>query len=194
MIPLVLASTSVYRKSLLAQLGLPFDTQKPDFDEEPTKLGFRGSKHDLCLLLAQGKAKSLATVQNCVIGSDQMALLDTETLGKPKNKENSIQQLLKMQGRTHELITSVSVFFQNKETSFLNVTRLKMKSLSRQQIENYLEMDQPFDCAGSYKIEKHGISLMDKIETDDFTAIQGLPLIQLAHTLESFGYQIPRKE
>ena len=86
------------------------------------------------------------------------------------------------------------VFFQNKETSFLNVTRLKMKSLSRQQIENYLEMDQPFDCAGSYKIEKHGISLMDKIETDDFTAIQGLPLIQLAHTLESFGYQIPRKE
>lgn len=194
MIPLVLASTSVYRKTLLAQLGLPFDTQAPAFNEETAKFSFQGSKYDLCLLLAQGKAKSLATEQNCVIGSDQMALLDSETLGKPKNKENAIQQLLKMQGRTHELITSVSVFFQNKEVQFLNKTRLKMKPLSTQQIENYLELDLPFDCAGSYKIEKHGISLMDKIETDDFTAIQGLPLIQLAQTLEGFGYQIPKKD
>jgi septum formation protein len=186
---LILASTSIYRQELLTRLGIPFQAEKPSFDEDSVKKSHSHLKiDDLCRLLAKGKAQSLSTPENCVIGSDQMAVLEGQRLGKPGNYENALAQLLKMQGKSHELLTSVTVFFKGEEHSLLDRTILKMRPLASVEIEKYLKLDQPFDCAGSYKIEKHGISLFEKIQTEDFTAIPGLPLIKLGKILRELGY------
>ncbi len=192
MTPLVLASTSPYRKELLSKLGLPFVAERPLFDEDSAKTQPMLADQ-LCQFLGQEKARSLAKADNCVIGGDQMLVLGTEILGKPGTKENACQQLQKMQGRTHELLTSVSIYHQLHLHQFLNRTRLTMTPLSAEQIQNYVNLDLPLDCAGSYKIEKHGITLFEKIETEDFTAIQGLPLLNLSQILRKLGYIIPFK-
>ena len=194
MTPLVLASTSPYRKELLQRLGLKFEAQRPLFDADSGKLNstIRAFTPDqLCLYLGEEKAKSLAQSNNCVIGGDQILVLNDEILGKPGTNERAFSQLQKMQGKTHELLTSVSVFYQQKLHQFLNRTRMTMTPLTHDQIQHYVDLDQPLDCAGSYKIEKHGITLFEKIDTEDFTAIQGLPLLQLARTLRQLGYIIP---
>lgn len=194
MTPIVLASTSPYRKELLLKLGLPFTAERPGFDEDSAKLDAKIQSlpaKQLCLFLGQEKAKSLAKNDNCVIGGDQMLVLDGMILGKPGTKDKAFSQLQKMQGRSHELLTSVSVYHHLQPQSFVNITRMQMAPLSDTQIRDYLELDQPLDCAGSYKIEKHGIALFEKIETEDFTAIQGLPLLQLGQILRKLGYVIP---
>lgn len=194
MTPLVLASTSPYRKELLQRLGLKFEAQRPLFDEDSVKLSsvVKALPPDqLCLFLGTEKAKSLAQANNCVIGGDQMLVLNGEIIGKPGTSEKAISQLQKMQGKTHELLTSVSIFYRQEHHRFLNRTRMSMIPLTHEQIQHYVELDQPLDCAGSYKIEKHGITLFEKMETEDFTAIQGLPLLQLAQTLRQLGYIIP---
>lgn len=186
---LILASTSVYRKELLSKLGFPFLAEKPTFNEDSAKSeNTHLAPAELCIFLGQGKARSLATAQNCIVGSDQMAVLAGERLGKPGNLEKAITQLTKMQGKSHELLTSVTVIYKGQEKSFLDKTILKMRPLSLKEIERYLHLDQPFDCAGSYKIEKHGISLFENIQTEDFTAIPGLPLLKLGKILREFGY------
>lgn len=187
---LVLASTSPYRRELLEKLGLPFTFKKPLIDEEKEK-DPRWSPLETAEKLATLKAKSLANLGSIVIGGDQLVALDNAILGKPHNFENAVKQLLQMQGRTHELITSVCLFDDLKPSLFTNITRLHMKSLSKAQIETYVQWDQPFDCAGSYKIEKKGITLFEKIETSDFTAIQGLPLIELSEKLKQLGMMTP---
>jgi septum formation protein len=194
MTPLVLASTSPYRRELLLRLGLPFTAEKPIFDEDSAKhtlLDARFQPRELCLFLGREKARSLARTDNCVIGGDQMLVLNGKIFGKPGTFEKACAQLLEMQGKTHELLTSFSVFFQGQEDSFLDVTRLTMAPLSDRQIEQYVQADQPLDCAGSYKIEKQGIALFEKIETEDFTAIQGLPLLRLTQILKKWGYSVP---
>jgi len=194
MTPLVLASTSPYRKELLSKLGIAFEAQKPLFDEDSAKnqeLTKALPPQELCLFLGQEKARSLATDKNCVIGGDQMLVLDKKILGKPKSAEKAFDQLNQMQGRSHELLTSVTVFHQLKKLQFINITQMQMSSLNPEQIKNYIQRDQPLDCAGSYKIEKNGISLFEKIETEDFTAIQGLPLLMLGKILKKLGYVIP---
>ena len=190
MTPLVLASTSIYRHELLTKLGLPFQSVKPNFDEETAKTT-KQKPRDLCLFLGQEKARSLSTAENCVIGSDQMVVLDDQILGKPGSISQACLQLKKMSGKKHELLTSVSIYYQGQEHSHLNITSMTMQTLSEEQILKYVQLDQPLDCAGSYKIEKNGISLFDKIETDDFTAIQGLPLLKVSQILRKFGYKVP---
>jgi septum formation protein len=186
---MILASTSVYRKELLLKLGMPFSCEKPKFNEDSAKLQNNHlAPADLCLFLGEEKAKSLSTDQNCVIGGDQMAVLTGDRLDKPGSFEKAKIQLEKMQGKTHELLTAVTVIFKGNKKSFLDRTLLKMRPLTGAEIEKYLLRDEPFDCAGSYKIEKHGISLFDSIQTEDFTAIQGLPLLKLAKILREFGY------
>lgn len=194
---LVLGSTSPYRRQLLESLMIPFVCSKPLCDEESYK---SQEKNPLALaaLLARKKAESLAQPGQIVIGGDQLVSFKDQILGKPHHFEGAFQQLSQMQSHTHELITAVCVAVSEDKTKephliqWTDITRLTVKPLRSEQIKTYLEKDQPWDCAGSYKIEKHGLSLMEKIETEDFTAIQGLPLIRLSQVLHNLGYEIPK--
>ncbi len=122
-----------------------------------------------------------------VIGSDQVAHLDGEILSKTGSFDGSCQQLELLQGKTHQLITCVTVINKAKKIQFHDITSLTMKPLTPLQIKNYVQKDNPIDCAGSFKIESAGIGLFEKIETHDFTAIVGLPLMTLAKVLNEFG-------
>lgn len=183
---LILASTSKYRQELLSRLTFTFTAQAPLFDEEKEK-GSSLSPQALAEKLAFMKAQSLAGAGKVVIGGDQLVSFEGRILGKPHTREKAVEQLLAMQGKTHELITAVCVFDGDKALPFTDITTMHMKALSRAQLEHYVELDLPLDCAGSYKIEKHGISLFEKIESQDFTAIQGLPLLKLNQVLEGCG-------
>jgi septum formation protein len=189
--PLVLASTSRYRAQLLSQLGWAFETMAPGVDEERLKKN-NLSPEELALELSRLKANAVYVRREgtCVIGSDQVCSLEGELLSKPGDLERACQQLLKLQGRTHELLTAVTIISPSEVTSFLNRTTLHMRPLTEAEVLSYLEFDQPFDCAGSYKLESRGIKLFERIETEDHTAIIGLPLIELANVLIKMGYPV----
>jgi septum formation protein len=187
---LVLASTSQYRQELLKQLGLPFEAQKPLIDEEAEKDPAL-SPQKLAEKLAFLKAQSLKSNNSVVIGGDQLVAHRGIILGKPHTRDGAIEQLLSLQGQIHELITAICIFDGEHCTPYVDITRLHMKPLSREQIERYVDLDQPMDCAGAYKIEKHGMMLFQKIESQDFSAIQGLPLLALSQILKNSGFSIP---
>lgn len=192
-IPIILASTSPYRKELLQKLGISFVAKKPICDEDAFKKQI-SDPVQLAVTLAREKALSLATPDHCVIGGDQVAALhDNSIAGKPGSADVACQQLLKMQGKTHRLITALCVIYQGKQFPILDITEITLRALSMEQIKTYVEIDQPLDCAGSYKIEKSGLVLVEKMTCQDFSAIQGIPLIQLVKTLSQLGYQIPGK-
>ena len=188
---LILASTSKYRGALLAQLGYPFEAISPGVDEDQLK-----SKNYTPTQIATelAKLKALAVFKKrpeaCVIGSDQVCILNGELLSKPGSKENAILQLQKMQGIHHELITAVTILYPQGEINFHNRTLLFMRPLTLSEITRYVEEDLPLDCAGSYKLESKGIKLFEKIEMDDHTSIIGLPLIQLNNHLLKIGFPI----
>lgn len=183
---LILASTSKYRQELLSRLAYTFTAQAPLIDEEKEK---DPSLSPLALAekLAQLKAGSLKSAGKVVIGGDQLVSFEGRIIGKAHTPERAVEQLLSMQGKTHELITAICVYDGEKMIPYTDITRMHMKKLSREKIEHYVSLDNPIDCAGSYKIEKHGIMLFEKIESQDFTAIQGLPLIELSKILENAG-------
>jgi septum formation protein len=187
---LILASTSVYRQELLKKLGVPFTAQKPVCDEDQYKSQI-ADPLALASLLASEKAKSLLKPGCVLIGGDQVVALEEQILGKSKTREKAIQQLQFMQGKAHQLVTAICVLSEEKVLNYIDITHLKMKPLNTAQIAAYVDSEKPFDCAGSYKIESLGISLFESIETQDFTAIQGLPLLKLSQMLNQFGFQIP---
>ncbi|MBC7370933.1 MAG: septum formation protein Maf [Bdellovibrionaceae bacterium] len=187
---LTLASTSKYRQQQLQQLGIQFLTKAPLFDEESEK-DLTLTPQILAAKLAFLKAQSLKSVGSVVIGADQLVAHRGMILGKPHTRDGAIAQLQSLQGSTHELITAICVFDGETSIPFADVTRLTMKPLSLQQVERYVDLDTPFDCAGSYKIESHGMMLFEKIESQDFSAIQGLPLLGLSKILKDCGFQIP---
>jgi septum formation protein len=188
---IILASGSPYRKQLLEQLSLAFSVVPSNVDEELIKK-MDLTPEKICLELAKAKATEVFNKysDHIVIGSDQLLTMDSEIFDKPGTAETAIKQLSKLQGKNHRLITAVSIVSNNKEISFSNITTLTMKELSQKQIEHYVQKDNPLDCAGSYKIEKLGISLFSKIDSSDSTSIIGLPLIQLCCGLENFGIEI----
>lgn len=186
--PICLASQSVYRRQLLERLDLQFTQQKPLVDEELLKQkNLHLSAKELCLLL--GKAKGDQVHQNrrdprqITMSGDQLVHFEGEILGKTPTPELAFQQLRKLSGQTHSLMTSLFVFCDDGVEEIFDTTSLKMRELSDREIERYIELDQPFDCAGTYKIESHGISLFAEILTQDFTAIQGIPLLALNQKL-----------
>lgn len=189
--PLILASTSKYRGALLKQLGRDFEALAPGVDEDQLKHQDL-SPTQLAIELARLKSLAIFNLRPdaCVIGSDQVCMLNGEILSKPGTVENAIAQLTKMQGSHHELITAVSIFSPQGEIHFHNRTLLFMRPLSKEQITQYVLADQPLDCAGSYKLESLGIKLFEKIEMDDHTSIIGLPLIQLNNHLLKLGYPL----
>lgn len=181
---LILASTSKYRYELLSRLGYKFTAQAPLVDEEKEK-DLRLPPRALAEKLARVKAESLKGPGKVVIGGDQLIAFEGRILGKAHTPERVVEELMSMQGKSHELITALCVFDGDQVYTHTDITRMTMKKRTREQIEHYVQLDEPLDCAGSYKAESHGILLFDKIETEDFTAIQGLPLIALGKILEN---------
>ena len=190
---ILLASSSRYRRELLGRLLPSFDSVSPDVDER--------AFHDLeptpdSLAQRLAMEKTLAVFRRfpdaIVVGSDQLADLNGRILGKPRTVSAAVDQLLSMSGKTHRLLTAVCIAAPGKPlTLIMNETRLTMRPLTADEALRYVERDQPLDCAGSYKIESLGISLFENIETEDFTAIMGLPLIQVSQTLRELGVAIP---
>lgn len=190
--PLILGSTSRYRRQLLERLQLNFDVAAPDVDETPLP---GESPRDLALRLALAKARAVAAQhpQAIVIGSDQVADLNGKPLGKPGNHERATLQLREMRGHSMVFHTAVSVVCL--ETGFaqteLAPVRVRFRSLDDAEIERYLCAEQPYDCAGSAKSEGLGITLLDAIESDDPTALIGLPLIRTCQMLRAAGVMLP---
>ena len=187
----VLGSTSRYRRELLSRLHLPFEVAAPEVDETPQA---GESPRDLALRLALAKARAVAARHPgaVVIGSDQVADLSGEPLGKPGTHERAVQQLQRMRGQTVVFQTALAVVCI--ETGFEQVdlapVRVKFRDLSDAEIENYLQIEKPYDCAGSAKSEGLGIALLESIDNDDPTALVGLPLIRTARMLRAAGVQL----
>ncbi|MBA2481162.1 MAG: septum formation protein Maf [Planctomycetes bacterium] len=192
--PLILGSTSRYRRELLTRLGVPFTVEAPRCDEEVAKLE-APSRDPLALaaFLATTKAQSLAVVNpdSVIIGSDQVLALGDAVLGKSGDAAGATRQLTALSGREHRLITALTVVHGARSWSHADVTTMSMRTLSAEQIARYIAHDRPFDCAGSYKLESRGIALFERIQSEDQSAIVGLPLIALAKILIGIGYQIP---
>nr|WP_315234560.1 Maf family nucleotide pyrophosphatase [uncultured Albidiferax sp.] len=185
---LVLGSTSRYRRELLQRLQIPFEVASPEVDETPLP---GESPRDLALRLSLAKAQAVAArfPQAVVIGSDQVADLHGTPLGKPGTHERAVAQLRQMRGQTVVFQTALSVVCL--ETGFaqtaLAPVRVQFRQLSDAEIETYLRAEQPYDCAGSAKSEGLGISLLDAIDSDDPTALVGLPLIRTCQLLRAAG-------
>lgn len=185
---LILGSTSPYRRALLERLGLEFRCVAPQVDEEATKARI-ADPTELAVLLARAKAEDVAArhPDACVIGSDQVCALGGRAFGKPGSVEATVEQLLAMAGREHQLVTAVCLVHPERSVEFVATTRLTLRPLTRERAQRYVELDDTSGVAGGYKIEQRGIALFDRIETEDHTAIVGLPLMRLARELEGLG-------
>lgn len=190
--PLVLASSSPWRRELLLRLVSDFRSIAPDVDELAWH-AHAASPTDLAQRLA--REKSVAILQRhpdvVSIGSDQLVDLDGVVLGKPGTSDAAVDQLLLMSGKCHRLVTAVCVSCVDRSYEFVNETRLWMRHLAREEAIRYVDRDEPLQCAGSYRIEAGGIGLFDRIDCKDFTAIIGLPLLELSQELRRRGYLIP---
>ncbi|RQW82709.1 MAG: septum formation inhibitor Maf [Geobacter sp.] len=185
---LVLASTSPYRRELLGRLGLPFEAVAPRFDEQI----YQGiAPEEQVQSLALGKALSLADdfPDAVIIGSDQVFVAAGEMVGKPGTAEKAFEQLKRMSGASHTFYTGLAVADTasgENLTSCVPFT-VTLRSLADEEIRNYIRRENPLNCAGSFMIEGLGIALMEKLEGTDFTALIGLPLIQLVTLLRQLG-------
>ncbi len=190
--PLILASSSPYRKALLERLNLAFECVSPDIDEEAFKEQIQDPV-ELAETLAKEKAMAILKKRPdaLVIGSDQLLHFEGKNLGKAGTLEKAHKQLKMLSGKSHTLVTSWCIASNNGAHTETNKTILTMRNLSDESIKIYLSADNPVDCAGSYKLELKGISLFEKIETSDQTAIIGLPLLAVGNYLSSLGLQVP---
>ena len=181
---LLLGSSSKYRKQLLERLGLPFSTASPDVDE--TAREGEAPKH-LVTRLAEDKARALSTSHpnHLIIGSDQVACVEEEILGKPGTDERAVEQLTRLSGNTVQFYTALVLFNSatNRLQVALDVTDVEFRSLESREIEAYVAREQPLDCAGSFKSEGLGVALFERISTEDPAALIGLPLVKLCEML-----------
>jgi septum formation protein len=185
---LILASTSRYRRELLQRLRLPFEAVSPGVDEAPL-IGEVPAALALRLALAKAHAVAALAADAVVIGSDQVAELDGQAIGKPGSHERAIEQLNSMSGQRVVFHTAVAVVRSERgfERALLAPVTVRFRRLSRDDIERYLRLDTPYDCAGSAKSEALGVALLDSIDSDDPTALIGLPLIRTCALLREAG-------
>ena len=190
--PILLASGSVYRRELLARLRLPFDYAAPEIDESPRP---NESGTALASRLAQQKAQALTSryPEHLIIGSDQVAVLDEQLIGKPGTFERAREQLRAASGRSVSFLTGLCLHNARSGRNQVDCIpfTVHFRELDDARIERYLRAEQPYDCAGSFKCEALGISLFRRTEGDDITSLVGLPLIRLVDMLEAEGIQIP---
>jgi len=188
---LVLASTSVYRSELLARLRIPFQTAAPEVDETPLA---EESAKQTSWRLSREKARAVASQypDALIIGSDQVALLGNQQLGKPLSHDNAVRQLRSMRGQTVTFYTALTLFNARTEDTQTEVAinRVNYREITDAQIESYLHKEQPYHCAGSAKSEGLGIALISSMEGDDPNALVGLPLILLVNMLLKQGVEI----
>jgi septum formation protein len=189
--PLVLASTSIYRSELLTTLQIPFQTAAPDVDETPLP---GESAKETSWRLSQTKAQVVAKrfPKALIIGSDQVALLDGQQIGKPLNHDNAVRQLSAMRGKTVTFYTALTLLnaANGEIQTDVAITNVGFRNVSDGEIERYLKKEQPYHCAGSAKSEGLGIALISRIEGDDPNALIGLPLILLVSMLEKQGVKV----
>ncbi len=189
---LILGSTSSYRATLLKKLSLPFVTDSPEIDERP---GPDEAASALVVRLAEAKARAVGKRHDnaLIIGSDQVACIADRMLGKPGNREQAIEQLLAASGQVATFYTGLCLL--NTETGLANTVcepyRVHFRSLAKGQVERYVDAEQPFNCAGSFKSEGLGISLFRRLEGEDPNALIGLPLIRLIDLLREQGIEVP---
>lgn len=188
---LILGSTSPYRRELLGRLRIPFEVAAPDVDETPNA---GETPRQLACRLAMAKARAVAAeFPDCVvIGSDQVADLDGQTLGKPGTHARATAQLQQMRGKTVIFQTAVAVVCQESGFAQMDLAPVKVlfRDLSDAEIDTYLQAETPYDCAGSAKSEGLGIALLESIENDDPSALVGLPLIRTCRMIRAAGVKV----
>lgn len=193
--PLILASSSPYRAQMLERLGLPFSTATSGIDETPQP---GESAQALVRRLALEKAKHIAPEHPdaLVIGADQVSVLGDQVLGdqvlgKPGSRARAIAQIQRMSGKRVDYLSGIALVGPGIERVDIIPTRLVYRELEQDEIERYVDRDQPFDCAGAMRSERLGIALLESLSSDDPSALIGMPLIRIAQWLRSVGYQIP---
>ena len=190
--PLILASVSPYRRELLERLGLPFETAASDVDETPHP---GEAPEPLVRRLARAKADAVACRHQSavVIGSDQVAVCGRDVVGKPGDIAHAREQLRLFSGRSVHFLTAFAVLERpgGRVLEGRVDTECVFRALSETEVERYLDLDRPFDCAGSFKSERAGLALLDRMSSDDPTALIGLPLIALSAALRELGYPAP---
>lgn len=181
---LYLASQSRYKRALIERLGVSFESLDVDVDESrlvdeaPVALARR-------LALKKAKAGADMVDDGWVLGADQVIALDREVFSKPGDAARAVDQLERLSGRTHLLVSAVAIVGPRSETAVVECRyQMEMRDLSRDELESYVDFDDPIDCAGSYKIESRGIRLFKSMKGDDYTAIVGLPLTRVVDLLE----------
>lgn len=191
MLQLILASSSPFRAELLAKLGLSFITASPNIDESTLN---SEKPLELVQRLSESKARKIAEKypKALIIGSDQVAVLNGDVLGKPGNYDNAMKQLMAASGKTVTFLTGLALFNSQTNTmqSLVEPFEVSFKQLSTEQIDFYLRHEQPYQCAGSFKSEGFGISLFSKLKGDDPNSLVGLPLIRLISLLDAEGIDI----
>ncbi|MDC9514522.1 Maf family protein [Pseudoalteromonas sp. CST5] len=189
--PLILASSSPFRQSLLQKFNLPFRTFSPDIDETAIP---NETPEQLVKRLSERKARAACDhfVKGLAIGSDQVAVFDGQILGKPHNKENAIKQLSMFSGQTVTFLTGLCVYdiANDKAKTLIEPFEVVFRTLTKEQIEAYCDAEQPYNCAGSFKSEGLGICLFEKLNGDDPNSLIGLPLIKLSQLLAEFNLDI----
>ena len=192
MLPLALASSSPYRRELLTRLRQPFTWASPAIDETPRP---EESADALVRRLAEAKARALSETHpaHLIIGSDQVAVLGEQILGKPHDFNRARSQLLAASGRSVTFLTGLALLNSASGECQVDVVpfTVHFRELDEAQVSRYLQAEQPYDCAGSFKCEGLGITLFDAIDNHDPTALIGLPLIETARLLREAGYAVP---
>ena len=192
MLPLILASSSRYRKSLLERLHLPFESAAPDVDETPLQ---NEQPEQLTRRLALAKAQALQAryPAHLIIGSAQVVLLDNELVSKPGTHAEAREQLTRSSGKTLTFSTALCLLnsASGKHQVAMEPYSVTFRELSNEQIERYLLQDKPYDCAGSFKSEGFGVSLIERMHGDDPNSLIGLPLIRLCQMLAQEGIYLP---
>lgn len=195
---LVLASSSSYRKALLERLQLPFTCCSPDIDESPVE-GEKATELAQRLSLEKARAVAGRFPEAIIIGSDQVAELvvleagktrQSRIIGKPGNHQQAVAQLTAQSGQKVYFHSGLAVIGQGMEKSLINTTEVDFRELGSREIESYLRREQPYNCAGSIKSEALGISLFNRVASDDPSSLIGLPLIELCKLLRQFGMDI----
>ena len=189
---LILASSSPYRKMQLEQLHLDFSVQSADIDESPME---SEKPEHLVVRLAREKARTVADLHPAavIIGSDQLAVFDGRTIGKPGNEERAIRQLLLFSGKCVRFLTAVRICCAESgfDAGSVVTTEVSFRELSEEEVRRYVEMDQPIDCAGGFRSEAAGSVLLKSMRSDDPSAIIGLPLITVSALLREAGFSLP---
>ena len=192
-VALILASGSASRKQQLEHLGLSFTVKVSGIDEDFYKKQSQLSPKQMCQKIARAKVEKVAQTQPkaLVLGGDQMAVLKKEIFNKPYTAQQAVRSLMKLQGKSHTLFTALEMRYRGQSFSHLEINKMRMRKLKKTQIEKYVAKAQPLQCAGSYALERYGIALFEKIESADFSAIMGFPLIALIHQMIKWQFPLP---